>query len=377
MSSMRRASVKSAKSVGKLRTQRQSLPTAAPPSFPLDVKQLVGDSDDASLDVFRMYHHKLYLPHHERISNIAWRIQNKKVSERAARSEQKWATALKAQSAKNVDKLADISHMTNTNTTARTATSSDQKQPPNPAHADFSDPFASLAAPDLHFFDDPTFDEFDYVAHIRRISQEVYGNPSTNAGGPHEEVGSPDSNPNSLALQTSSLFSSGPRSLPSQQNRPDLVPHSVADSEVFSSYIDSLDSSLSGAKKASQCHNCHTRTTPLWRRAHNGDLLCNACGLFYKLHGVLRPVHNRLYPSRTPATPGARDDSILHSNMTLFNTLKHDHVAPDVVLHHHHYDGATAGTSSDTGIDAILNISMLEEPAKNNEWNWLDFDPVQ
>ncbi|ODQ67250.1 glucocorticoid receptor-like (DNA-binding domain), partial [Nadsonia fulvescens var. elongata DSM 6958] len=38
------------------------------------------------------------------------------------------------------------------------------------------------------------------------------------------------------------------------------------------------------------CTNCHTKNTPLWRRNSQGESLCNACGLFYKLHGVVRPL---------------------------------------------------------------------------------------
>ena len=38
------------------------------------------------------------------------------------------------------------------------------------------------------------------------------------------------------------------------------------------------------------CTNCHTKTTPLWRRNPQGQPLCNACGLFLKLHGVVRPL---------------------------------------------------------------------------------------
>ncbi|KAI8053909.1 GATA zinc finger-domain-containing protein, partial [Syncephalis plumigaleata] len=37
------------------------------------------------------------------------------------------------------------------------------------------------------------------------------------------------------------------------------------------------------------CKNCETTVTPLWRRDPEGNPLCNACGLFLKLHGVLRP----------------------------------------------------------------------------------------
>lgn len=38
------------------------------------------------------------------------------------------------------------------------------------------------------------------------------------------------------------------------------------------------------------CLNCMTTNTPLWRRDENGQILCNACGLFLKLHGRRRPI---------------------------------------------------------------------------------------
>lgn len=49
----------------------------------------------------------------------------------------------------------------------------------------------------------------------------------------------------------------------------------------------SLALSQSAARRAgTSCANCKTTTTTLWRRNHNGEPVCNACGLYYKLHNV-------------------------------------------------------------------------------------------
>ncbi|CAN7988793.1 unnamed protein product, partial [Ixodes hexagonus] len=38
------------------------------------------------------------------------------------------------------------------------------------------------------------------------------------------------------------------------------------------------------------CSNCGTSTTTLWRRNNQGEPVCNACGLYFKLHNVNRPL---------------------------------------------------------------------------------------
>ncbi|KIO03738.1 hypothetical protein M404DRAFT_616812 [Pisolithus tinctorius Marx 270] len=45
-----------------------------------------------------------------------------------------------------------------------------------------------------------------------------------------------------------------------------------------------------GTNGTAQCYNCHTTATPLWRKDDEGKTVCNACGLYYKLHGSARPI---------------------------------------------------------------------------------------
>jgi GATA-binding protein len=80
-----------------------------------------------------------------------------------------------------------------------------------------------------------------------------------------------------------------------QHARPQSSPNSPPESG-FSSVAPSRPGSPGGSKSGDNngvpttCTNCFTQTTPLWRRNPEGHPLCNACGLFLKLHGVVRPL---------------------------------------------------------------------------------------
>lgn len=62
-----------------------------------------------------------------------------------------------------------------------------------------------------------------------------------------------------------------------------------ASSSPFEKNSESVSSS-SASSSSPWCQNCQTTTTPLWRRNELGQILCNACGLFLKLHGRPRPI---------------------------------------------------------------------------------------
>ncbi|KAH8730531.1 area protein [Phaeosphaeriaceae sp. PMI808] len=94
--------------------------------------------------------------------------------------------------------------------------------------------------------------------------------------------------------RTSSTPNAPGLALQGLHGRPQSSPNSPPESG-FNSAAPSRPQSPSGTKPGeggapTTCTNCFTQTTPLWRRNPEGHPLCNACGLFLKLHGVVRPL---------------------------------------------------------------------------------------
>ncbi|EDS31329.1 conserved hypothetical protein [Culex quinquefasciatus] len=102
--------------------------------------------------------------------------------------------------------------------------------------------------------------------------------------------------------------------------------------------MDKCPSLQSAARRAgTSCANCKTTTTTLWRRNQGGEPVCNACGLYYKLHNPVSmcrtsaphrsKIHFRvIYPLllteanfRNPAAAG--DSAGWHTIVHLADTL--------------------------------------------------------
>ena len=71
-------------------------------------------------------------------------------------------------------------------------------------------------------------------------------------------------------------------------------------------------------KAGHQCVNCGVTSTPLWRRDLNGSYLCNACGLYQKSNGLARPL---VKPSQTRVAVSKLEGTSCANCSTVSTTL--------------------------------------------------------
>ncbi|CAG8334077.1 unnamed protein product [Penicillium salamii] len=89
------------------------------------------------------------------------------------------------------------------------------------------------------------------------------------------------------------------------------------------------------------CQNCSTTVTPLWRRDEQGHPICNACGLYYKLHGCYRPTNMKksIIKRRKRVVPALRDQSPTAATLSSNGSSASPEASPATLPHGHedHY----------------------------------------
>ncbi|KAI9376412.1 hypothetical protein BJX61DRAFT_394746 [Aspergillus egyptiacus] len=108
------------------------------------------------------------------------------------------------------------------------------------------------------------------------------------------------------------------------------------------------------------CQNCGTTVTPLWRRDENGHPICNACGLYYKLHGCYRPttMKKTIIKRRKRVVPALREHSPTGATHSSHGSSASPEASSPAALSHPHDDRYRYYSSEPMMSDRISPVSQ-------------------
>ncbi|KAB0797090.1 hypothetical protein PPYR_08084 [Photinus pyralis] len=117
------------------------------------------------------------------------------------------------------------------------------------------------------------------------------------------------------------------------------------------------------------CTNCHTSTTSLWRRNALGEPVCNACGLYFKLHGVNRPlamkkdsIQTRKRKPKGTKEVNGNTPNLSNSLSTSSPNIKLEHGLPGIKIEH--------GLDNYSDIRTMTSMNHLQHPASTNSYSY-------